>query len=73
MYGSDGNAEFCDGFQNGKFKMSSNVSTVSLKITQVDLSDSGLYFCGFYLDRRTVLEVIDFNVQGKNDFSFVVS
>ncbi|XP_042258034.1 uncharacterized protein LOC121889876 [Thunnus maccoyii] len=52
MYGSGGNAEYCDGFQNGKFKMSSNVSTVSLKITQVDLSDSGLYFCGFYMDGR---------------------
>ncbi|XP_042258036.1 uncharacterized protein LOC121889877 [Thunnus maccoyii] len=69
MYGSGGNAEYCDGFQNGKFKMSSNVSTVSLKIMQVDLSDSGLYFCGFYLDRRTALKVIHLNVQGHDEFS----
>ncbi|XP_067435512.1 uncharacterized protein [Thunnus thynnus] len=69
MYGSGGNAEYCDGFQNGKFKMSSNVSTVSLKITQVDLSDSGLYFCGFYMDGRTVLKVIDLKFQGHDEFS----
>ncbi|XP_067436962.1 uncharacterized protein, partial [Thunnus thynnus] len=69
MFGSDGNAAYCDGFQNGKFKMSSNVSTVSLKITQVDLSDSGLYLCGFYMDGRTILKVIDLKFQGKNVFS----
>ncbi|XP_044197604.1 uncharacterized protein LOC122973875 [Thunnus albacares] len=67
MFGSDGNAEYCDGFQNGKFKMSSNVSTVSLKIMQVDLSDSGLYFCGFYMHGRTILKVIDLNVQEESD------
>ncbi|XP_044197461.1 uncharacterized protein LOC122973790 [Thunnus albacares] len=67
MFGSDGNAEYCDGFQNGKFKMSSNVSTVSLKIMQLDLSDSGLYFCGFYMHGRTILKVIDLNVQEESD------
>uniref|UniRef100_A0A3B4G5L8 Uncharacterized LOC102195101 n=1 Tax=Pundamilia nyererei TaxID=303518 RepID=A0A3B4G5L8_9CICH len=50
MFGSHGQASFCDGFQNGKFNMSSNVTSVFLKMTEVGLSDVGLYFCGFYVD-----------------------
>ncbi|KAM8747923.1 uncharacterized protein AB9X84_015787 [Acanthopagrus schlegelii] len=65
MYGSDGDVSFCDGFQNGKFEMSSNVSTVSLKIKRVDSSDSGLYFCGFYVKTHTVISTATYlNVQG---------
>uniref|UniRef100_A0A671Y0X1 Ig-like domain-containing protein n=1 Tax=Sparus aurata TaxID=8175 RepID=A0A671Y0X1_SPAAU len=48
MMVSDGNTSFCDGFQNGKFNMKSNTTTLFLRIKQLELSDSGLYFCGFY-------------------------
>ncbi|XP_071334056.1 uncharacterized protein [Trachinotus anak] len=64
MYGSEGKASFCDGFQN-RFEMSSNVTTVFLKIKRVDLSDSGLYFCGFYKGTHTVIsDTTHLNVQG---------
>ncbi|XP_039465415.1 uncharacterized protein LOC120438902 [Oreochromis aureus] len=55
MFGSHGQASFCNGFQNGKFNMSSNVTSVFLKITEVSLSDVGLYFCGFYVDVHIII------------------
>uniref|UniRef100_A0A3B4G2J2 Uncharacterized LOC102195685 n=1 Tax=Pundamilia nyererei TaxID=303518 RepID=A0A3B4G2J2_9CICH len=67
MYGSDseGKASFCDGFRNGKFNMSSNNTSVFLKITQVDLSDVGLYFCGFYVNKHTVISnAVELRIQG---------
>lgn len=45
--------------------MSSNISAVLLQIKQVDLSDSGMYFCGFYTGGQTVINVIHLKVQGK--------
>ncbi|XP_026149449.1 uncharacterized protein LOC113122363 isoform X2 [Mastacembelus armatus] len=68
LYESEGSPSFCHGFQNGKYEMSSNVSTVFLKIKHVDLSDSGLYFCGFYIKKHTVIaKVIELSVQGNGE------
>ncbi|XP_035849983.1 uncharacterized protein LOC116042321 [Sander lucioperca] len=72
MYSYDDGKPFCDGFQNG-FEMSSNISTVFLKIKRVDLSDSGLYFCGFYINGHTVIaSATHLKVQGDGESDFGV-
>ncbi|XP_033992300.1 uncharacterized protein LOC117487751 isoform X3 [Trematomus bernacchii] len=64
IYGAGGEASYCDGYQHGKFEMSSNLTTVFLKINQVDISDSGLYFCGLYIGTSTVISsAIQLNVE----------
>ncbi|XP_040887426.1 uncharacterized protein LOC121177247 isoform X1 [Toxotes jaculatrix] len=60
-------AEFCEGYGNGNFEMRYAGSSVFLKIKQVDLSDSGLYFCGFYNSGRPIFRVIDLKVKGSNE------
>ncbi|XP_038586985.1 uncharacterized protein LOC119912078 isoform X1 [Micropterus salmoides] len=67
MAASGSNPLYCDGFKNGKFEMSSNTSTVFLKIKTVNLSDSGLYLCGFYIEGQTILSVIHLNVEGSDE------
>uniref|UniRef100_A0A8C9X723 Ig-like domain-containing protein n=1 Tax=Sander lucioperca TaxID=283035 RepID=A0A8C9X723_SANLU len=64
MYNAD-TAEYCNGFQNGRFNMSTNISTLFLQIKQVNVSDSGLYFCGFYTSGNLLFSVTYLNVEGK--------
>ncbi|XP_068444012.1 uncharacterized protein [Clinocottus analis] len=67
IYGFKSNASFCDGFQHG-FEMSANISNVFLKIKRVDSSDSGRYFCGFYVDKHTILtDLTHLIVQGDGE------
>ncbi|XP_045920818.1 uncharacterized protein LOC123980453 isoform X2 [Micropterus dolomieu] len=67
MTKADSDPKYCDGVENGTFEMSSNTSTVFLKIKTVNLSDSGLYFCGFFIEGQTVLSVIHLNVEGSDE------
>ncbi|XP_059211337.1 uncharacterized protein LOC131989975 [Centropristis striata] len=68
MYRADSTASYCDGVHNG-FEMSSNNITVFLKIKHVDLSDSGVYFCGFYIPLNTVItDATHLIVQGNDEY-----
>ncbi|XP_069015412.1 uncharacterized protein [Embiotoca jacksoni] len=55
MFSSDSNASLHDGFKNGKYNMTSNSKNLFLRIKPVNLSDSGLYFCGCYKDEYPVI------------------
>ncbi|XP_008285401.1 butyrophilin-like protein 2 isoform X1 [Stegastes partitus] len=67
MIRSSGKPTYYDGFKGGKFEMSSNISTISLKIKQVDSSDSGQYFCGFYESPRLLFSVTHLKVAGGDE------
>ncbi|XP_039460979.1 uncharacterized protein LOC120435425 isoform X2 [Oreochromis aureus] len=55
------------GFKTGKFEMTKNTSDVFLKIKQVDVSDSGLYFCGFLSEGRLNSSVMQLKVGGTDE------
>ncbi|XP_031144321.1 uncharacterized protein LOC116042319 isoform X3 [Sander lucioperca] len=67
MISSTGKPLYSEGIQNGRFSMSTNISTLSLQIKHVDVSDSGLYLCGFYIEGRYDFSTIHFNVKGSDE------
>uniref|UniRef100_A0A3B3WLV6 Immunoglobulin domain-containing protein n=1 Tax=Poecilia mexicana TaxID=48701 RepID=A0A3B3WLV6_9TELE len=66
MSTSEAVPSFCDEFQLGRFVMRSNVTNIFLDIKQVEVNDSGLYFCGFYAeDFPGVFAATYLHVEGK--------
>uniref|UniRef100_I3KPV7 Immunoglobulin domain-containing protein n=1 Tax=Oreochromis niloticus TaxID=8128 RepID=I3KPV7_ORENI len=55
------------GFQTGKFDVTLTTSDVFFKIKQVDVSDSGLYFCGFVSEGRLNVTVMQLKVGGTEE------
>ncbi|XP_039869881.1 uncharacterized protein LOC120722814 isoform X1 [Simochromis diagramma] len=64
---SSSNVNYNAAFQTGKFEMTKNISALFLKIKQVDVSDSALYFCGFLSEGRLNLSVMQLKVGGTDE------
>ncbi|XP_030285495.1 uncharacterized protein LOC115588963 [Sparus aurata] len=62
-----GKGKVCDGYEKDKIEMKSNISTVFLNIKNVDSSDSGLYYCGFYMNSIPILTPIHLKVNGSDE------
>ena len=56
VFGSDSKTvEYMDGFKQGRFLLDSNLLFINLTIRQVEVSDSGWYFCLFYHEMKLVM------------------
>uniref|UniRef100_A0AAQ5ZM58 Ig-like domain-containing protein n=1 Tax=Amphiprion ocellaris TaxID=80972 RepID=A0AAQ5ZM58_AMPOC len=68
MRSSKAEVLLCEGFHKDKFHMTSKITKLFLTIKSVDISDSGLYFCGCCKDDPSVLYSPQYlNVQEKPD------
>ena len=56
VFGTDSSfVRYMDGFQQGRFLLDSNLLFINLTIRQVEVSDSGWYFCLFYHEMKLVM------------------
>ncbi|KAJ7983677.1 hypothetical protein DPEC_G00374160, partial [Dallia pectoralis] len=67
MYSTEPDTNYYNGFQPSRMEMLNMSETIYLKITKVDISDSGRYFCGFYNKYPRFSNVTDLNVKGHGD------
>ncbi|XP_007555864.1 uncharacterized protein LOC103140588 [Poecilia formosa] len=49
MLSAESNVSLFDGFHFSKYNMTTNITNLFLTIREVNISDSGLYFCGLYV------------------------
>uniref|UniRef100_A0A087XXQ1 Immunoglobulin domain-containing protein n=1 Tax=Poecilia formosa TaxID=48698 RepID=A0A087XXQ1_POEFO len=63
-----GSTRYCDEFKSGSFNIWSNSSTSVLRINQLNVSDSGLYFCGFATKQHRLFTVTQLHVNGTKTF-----
>ncbi|XP_029943803.1 uncharacterized protein LOC115385858 [Salarias fasciatus] len=72
MFESQKDMKNGEGFPKEKFVMSSNMSVVFLTIKTVNVSDSGLYFCGYYISRSPVItEATHLEVHGFSTLKYL--
>ncbi|XP_078020471.1 uncharacterized protein LOC144459753 [Epinephelus lanceolatus] len=69
MLGSNNVPSYCDGCQSGKFEMSSD----TLKMKTVAVSDSGLYYCVVYSSGQTFFTTTHLNVEESDDVTKLMS
>uniref|UniRef100_A0A3B3WM57 Ig-like domain-containing protein n=1 Tax=Poecilia mexicana TaxID=48701 RepID=A0A3B3WM57_9TELE len=82
MLGAESNVSLFDGFHFSKYNMTSNITNLFLTIREVNISDSGLYFCGPYVGAAVgtavpgVFTATHLQVEGKMDVinaAFIIS